>query len=571
MLAVQADGHDLRTVESLATATGELESSSSRLSKRPRSAMRLLHAGISHDAHRVPSRQPAAERHRNPRRAVSESLPLYRLPPHLRGGQACLPALGTLAPAFPGTKTRGSSPGARSSWMMCSFPACCTSHSSEVSMRTDESRALTPSAARQRPGVRAVYTADDLGDYLKPGPVLVAPPPIPGLVFHGCTQLPLAKDKVRHVGEPIAMVVADSRYVAEDALRDVIVDIDPLDAVVDLEKALQPEAALIHEHLTIQCRRSRRAAEGRLRSRLEGLPTSSSTGGLRTTAGCRRPSRIAQSPSSGMRARKSSRSGTPHRRRFPFATAWRKMLGLLESQVNVIAPFVGGGFGPKIMMFYPEELLVPWAAIRLNRPLKWTEDRQENFYATTQERGQVHDAEMALTRDGRIVGVRDVFLFDTGAYDPVRADDSDQQSMHAARPVRHPELRERVHGGLYEQNHRDAGARRGTPARGIRQRAAAGFSRAGARPRSCGNSKEESASIGQVSRKPRDHVSGFCAVDLRQRRLPARIGAGRPTDWLRDVRARGAAEAAGGKAGTSESVLPVTLRVLASDRTRGLA
>ena len=83
------------------------------------------------------------------------------------------------------------------------------------------------SAARQRPGVRAVYTADDLGDYLKPGPVLVAPPPIPGLVFHGCTQLPLAKDKVRHVGEPIAMVVADSRYVAEDALRDVIVDIDP--------------------------------------------------------------------------------------------------------------------------------------------------------------------------------------------------------------------------------------------------------------------------------------------------------------------------------------------------------
>jgi CO/xanthine dehydrogenase Mo-binding subunit len=70
------------------------------------------------------------------------------------------------------------------------------------------------------------------------------------------------------------------------------------------------------------------------------------------------------------------------------------------------------------MMFYPEELLVPWAAMRLGRPVKWTEDRQENFYATTQERGQVHDAEMALTRDGRILGVRDVFLFDTGAYDP---------------------------------------------------------------------------------------------------------------------------------------------------------
>ena len=94
------------------------------------------------------------------------------------------------------------------------------------------------------------------------------------------------------------------------------------------------------------------------------------------------------------------------------------MLGLLESQVRVVAPFVGGGFGPKIMMFYPEELLLPWAAMRLGRPLKWTEDRQENFYATTQERGQVHDAEMALSKDGRILGVRDVFLCDTGAYDP---------------------------------------------------------------------------------------------------------------------------------------------------------
>ena len=61
---------------------------------------------------------------------------------------------------------------------------------------------------------------------------------------------------------------------------------------------------------------------------------------------------------------------------------------------------------------------MPWASMRLARPIKWTEDRQENFYATTQERGQVHDAEMALTRDGRILGVRDTFLFDTGAYDP---------------------------------------------------------------------------------------------------------------------------------------------------------
>ena len=78
----------------------------------------------------------------------------------------------------------------------------------------------------------------------------MSPPPIPSLVFHACTQLPLAKDKVRYVGEPIAMIVAESRYVAEDAIRDVVVDIDPIDAVVDLEKALAPDAPLIHEHLT---------------------------------------------------------------------------------------------------------------------------------------------------------------------------------------------------------------------------------------------------------------------------------------------------------------------------------
>jgi CO/xanthine dehydrogenase Mo-binding subunit len=94
------------------------------------------------------------------------------------------------------------------------------------------------------------------------------------------------------------------------------------------------------------------------------------------------------------------------------------MLGLSENQVRVIAPFIGGGFGPKIMMFYQEEVVVPWAALKLNRPVKWIEDRAENFVATTQERNQIHDAEIALTKDGRILGVHDVFLHDAGAYDP---------------------------------------------------------------------------------------------------------------------------------------------------------
>src|SRR5688572_9500597 len=108
---------------------------------------------------------------------------------------------------------------------------------------------IDATSARERTGVVAVYTAEDLGDYCKPAPLLVPPPPIKDLVFHACTHLPLAKGKVRHVGEPVAMIVAESRYIAEDAVRDVVVDIEPLAAVVDLEAALGPEAPRVHEHL----------------------------------------------------------------------------------------------------------------------------------------------------------------------------------------------------------------------------------------------------------------------------------------------------------------------------------
>ena len=99
-------------------------------------------------------------------------------------------------------------------------------------------RSIDVSAARAREGVVAVYTAEDLGAYWQPGPLLVPPPPIKDTVFNQRTQVPLAKDKIRHVGEPLAVVFAQSRYLAEDALADIVVEIDTLPAVVDLEKAL---------------------------------------------------------------------------------------------------------------------------------------------------------------------------------------------------------------------------------------------------------------------------------------------------------------------------------------------
>ena len=121
----------------------------------------------------------------------------------------------------------------------------------------------------------AVYTAADLGDYWQPGPLLVPPPPVAGLVFHECTQVPLAKDKVRHVGEPMAMVVAESRYLAEDALDDIVVDVEPLPAVVDLEAALRAGRAARARGAGVQPRRARaRSGRATTRRRAPGAPTS---------------------------------------------------------------------------------------------------------------------------------------------------------------------------------------------------------------------------------------------------------------------------------------------------------
>ncbi len=278
-------------------------------------------------------------------------------------------------------------------------------------------RTIDVSAALRRKGVVAVYTAHDLGAYWQPGPLLVPPPPIAGITFNQRTQVPLARDKVRHVGEPLALVIAESRYLAEDALADIAVDLEPVPAVVDLEQALAGDSVLVHDDVG-----SNVAAHVRQRKGDYAAAVARADHVIRRRLTY---DRGASSPieTRGVVAQWDARANQ--------LTVWDTtqapvfirnglagMLGLSERQVRVIAPFVGGGFGPKIMMFYPEEVLLPWAAMRLNRPIKWIEDRLEHFFATTHERSQIHDAEIALTRDGRILGIKDVFLHDTGAYDP---------------------------------------------------------------------------------------------------------------------------------------------------------
>ena len=278
-------------------------------------------------------------------------------------------------------------------------------------------RSIDAGAARARPGVHAVYTAADLGDYWKPGPLLVAPVPVPGLVFNQATQVPLARDKVRHCGEPLALVVAESRYLAEDALADIAVDLEPLPAVTDLERALDPDTPLVHDALGTNLAAhvvQRRGDWPAARARADLIVSRR----FRYDRGA-----SAAIENRGVVASWEARAGEltvwdTTQAPIPIRNGLADMLGLRETQVRVIAPFIGGGFGPKIMMFYPEEVLVPWAAMRLGRPVKWIEDRQENFYATTQERLQIHEAELAVNRDGKILGVRDRFVHDTGAYDP---------------------------------------------------------------------------------------------------------------------------------------------------------
>jgi len=111
-------------------------------------------------------------------------------------------------------------------------------------------KGLDTSAAKRRVGVIAVYTAQDLGDYWAPGPLLVEPPPIEGIVFNQRTQVPLAKEMVRHVGEPVAIIIAESRYIAEDAANEIVVDYDPIPPVVDIATALRPDSEWVHDDLT---------------------------------------------------------------------------------------------------------------------------------------------------------------------------------------------------------------------------------------------------------------------------------------------------------------------------------
>src|SRR4051812_31886122 len=268
-------------------------------------------------------------------------------------------------------------------------------------------RRIDVRAARALPGVHAVVTAAEIGD------VPVIPLRLANLPeFKNYLQPVIAKDKVRYVGEPIAVVVAETQGLAEDALEKIEVDIDRLPALPDRHVAANDKSALFDglSNRTVRFTASFGDAEAAFAKaeytrketfrchRLTGLP---------------------------LETRGKIPKWDPAKRGLPFSGATRvlfsnrrtlaPMLGVTEADIDMIEVDVGGGFGVK-GEFYPEDFLIPFAARLVGRPVKWIEDRREHLTATNHSREVDCELEIACARDGTILAMRGHVSADMGAY-----------------------------------------------------------------------------------------------------------------------------------------------------------
>jgi CO/xanthine dehydrogenase Mo-binding subunit len=268
-------------------------------------------------------------------------------------------------------------------------------------------------AARAVPGVIAAYSAGDLGAFNRPLPLLF---PHPDLV-QPRTQTPMAAGHVNYAGQIVAMVVAEDRYAAEDGRDAITVESERLPVVIDLDAAVSEDSPLVHADI-----------EGNIAGRIVQVVGDPDRGFDEADVVLQRRyvmERSAAMPieTRGLMVEHDSRTGdltiwdatqVVH----PLRSALAEWFGLPEERIRVIAPDTGGAFGVKGFFPYPEEVLVPWVAMRLGRPVKWTEDRLEHFTASHHERKQIHEVEIAATQTGELVALRDRFMYDAGAYVP---------------------------------------------------------------------------------------------------------------------------------------------------------
>ncbi len=268
-------------------------------------------------------------------------------------------------------------------------------------------------AALDIAGLVAIYTYDDLDGRTREALPLLIPH---ATLTHGRTPYALAKDQVNHVGEAIVMVVAEDRYVAEDACAQVVVGYEVLPPVVGIEAA-RDGSDLVHDDVPGNVAATMVQEVGDAAAALAAAPHRQ-----RLSLAIERS---ASTPleGKGVYARwdaddESLRMHTSTQTSTSVRQAVAAKLGLPVDRVEVVTPDVGGGFGVKIVHPWPEEVLVPWAAIRLGRPVKWVEDRREHFVSAAHERGQLHEVDVGYDHEGRLLGLSVRFWHDHGAYIP---------------------------------------------------------------------------------------------------------------------------------------------------------
>ena len=265
------------------------------------------------------------------------------------------------------------------------------------------------SAARALPGVAAVYSGQDLVGSVFDLPCGWVLPDIKMPPHH-----PVAVDKVRHVGDAVAVVLADSRDAARDALEAIVVEYEVLPAVVDEERAMAADAPVLHDDLGTNISFTWNIGGGDVVAALNSADhvIKQRIVNQRLIPNAIEPRAVVahwNAPQEELTLWTSSQ--VPHLVRLLLAM----MSGIPEQKIRVIAPDVGGGFGSKLYL-YAEEMLVACLARLTGRPIKWTEERRENFLATTHGRACIQDVEVGCLKDGTITALKVHNIANLGAY-----------------------------------------------------------------------------------------------------------------------------------------------------------
>lgn len=274
-------------------------------------------------------------------------------------------------------------------------------------------RSIDASVARDLPGVHAVYSSEDLTPHLRRErmPVMFS---TKGCRSDDITPFVLARDEVCFAGEAVAVVIAENRYIAEDAASLVEVDYEPLAAVADCKQALAPDSPIVHRDCDTNVIAEFSQSYGDCDSAFAEAKHVVSIS-LKQHRGCAHSIEGRGLVSVPDRASHCTTVWTSTQMAHEVRGHLMTMLGCDENELRVVTPEVGGGFGAKNLT-YPEEVAVVVVSRILGRPVKWIEDRREHFLAAVQERDQYWDIEMAVDADAKILGVRGRIIHDQGAY-----------------------------------------------------------------------------------------------------------------------------------------------------------